>query len=412
MKKIIRLALADYQRRWNKPVLILLYVLTPVVITVIMWLAFGGGSSGNDFAPLRIAVVNHDQDGLVSNFLVSALNNERAKEHITTFVVGEEEARDLINHRKVSGIIILPEGFTEDILNDRKTEITLIKNPTETIYPMIAETGLELVKDATNYLLAIFHDEIEVIREAVKKEEKINSADLVSLYDNMDDKISRIVPLFKEEKIAVEDVTEEKKETSLAIYFFAGMSFFFLFFISNAILNDMVKERNRFIIRRLFLSELKKREYYFARLISVTVFLFTIELALAVTGRLLFGITVTSLSWLLAGLLLAALVLSLCSAFIMGISKNEKQAHNYGMIFVFLFAILGGSLIPVSALPAAVQRISVISPLYYLTQSMIALSTQDMAGFYRMLTITSLIAAGLFVVAYFLNIRALKKAVG
>jgi len=157
---------------------------------------------------------------------------------------------------------------------------------------------------------------------------------------------------------------------------------------------------------------LKKREYYFARLISVTVFLFTIELALAVTGRLLFGITVTSLSWLLAGLLLAALVLSLCSAFIMGISKNEKQAHNYGMIFVFLFAILGGSLIPVSALPAAVQRISVISPLYYLTQSMIALSTQDQEGFYRMLTIASLIAAGLFGVAYFLNIRTLKKAVG
>ncbi len=411
MRKIVRLAISDYKRRWNKPVLILLYIFTPVVLSLIMWLAFGGAGKNHDFAPLRIAVVNKDKDGLLSEFMVNALNNEKTKKHIKTFIVTEEKAREMINHRKVSGIIIFPEGFSKDILNEKKTEITLIKNPTETIYPLIAETGLDLVKDGTNYFLAIFHDEIGVIRQAVEKDEKINSVTLTSMYNNIGDKITRLTPLFTDKKIVVEDIKKKKKGTSLAIYFFAGMSFFFMFFISNAILLDMVKERNKFIIKRLFLSELKKKEYYFARLVSTVVFIFTIELVLAVTGRLLFGIKVDSLFWLFAALVISALLLSLCSAFIMGISRNEKQAHNYGMIFVFLFAILGGSLIPVSALPAAVRGLSVISPLYYMTESMISLSTHDMDRFFQVLKIATIIAAGLFVISWFLNIKKLKKIV-
>ena len=411
MSKIINLAFSDFKRRWNKPALIILYIITPIIITFIMWIAFGGGSGSSGVSPLKIAVVNNDKGGVISDFLVNGLNNERVKDKIKTFVVSEEESFKLINSRKISGIIIIPKGFTKNILNRQKTEIKLIKNPTEIIYPMIAETGLNIVKDGTNYLLTIFKDEIEIIKNSVENKEKINSTVLVSLYDKIRDKIKKLVPLFEEQKIEIQDVTEEKKGGSLAIYFFAGMSFFFLFFISNAVLNDMVKERNKFIIKRLFLSELKKSEYYFSRLISVVIFLFTIEIFLAITGGLLFGIKVPSLFWLLSSLLISAIVLSLCSAIIMALSKNERQSHNLGMIFVFFFAILGGSLIPVSSLPPSVRGFSVFSPLYYITESTIALSTQRLDRFFHMMTIASLIAVGLFIISYLLNIKALKRVI-
>ncbi len=411
MRKILKLAVSDYKRRWNKPILILLYVFTPVIITLIMWMAFGGGSGGSGFAPLKLAIVNNDKGGVISDFFVNAFSNENAKDKIKAFVVKEPEAMKLINGRKVSGVMIIPKNFSKNILEMRKTEIKLIKNPTEMIYPMIAETGLNIIKDGTNYLLTIFKDEITIIRTAIEKKEKMDNMTFTTLYDKIGDKIKKIIPLFEEQKIEIKDVKEEEKKIPMAVFYFTGMAFFFLFFISNAVLNDMVKERNGFIIKRLFLSELKKSEYYFARILSVVLFMFTIEFVLAITGRLLFHITTDSIFWLLITLFLSAIILSLLSAVIMGLSNNERQVHNIGMIFVFLFAMLGGSLIPVSVLPASIRKFSVVSPLYYITESVISLVLQRMDKFYHLIISTSFIAIGLFILSYLLNIRALKKVV-
>ena len=411
MRKILKLAVSDYKRRWNKPILILLYVFTPVIITLIMWMAFGGGSGGSGFAPLKLAIVNNDKGGIISDFFVNAFSNENAKDKIKAFVVKEPEAMKLVNGRKVSGVMIIPKNFSKNILEMRKTEIKLIKNPTEMIYPMIAETGLNIIKDGTNYLLTIFKDEITIIRTAIEKKEKMDNTTFTTLYDKIGDKIKKIIPLFEEQKIEIKDIKEEEKKIPMAVFYFTGMAFFFLFFISNAILNDMVKERNGFIIKRLFLSELKKSEYYFARILSVILFMFTMELVLAITGRFLFHITTDSIFWLLITLFLSAIILSLLSAVIMGLSNNERQVHNIGMIFVFLFAMLGGSLIPVSVLPASIRNFSVISPLYYITESVISLVLQRMDKFYHLIISTAFIAIGLFILSYLLNIRALKKVV-
>ncbi len=411
MKKILKLAVSDYKRRWNKPILILLYIFTPVIITLIMWIAFGGGSGDSGFSPLKLAIVNNDKGGVISDFFVNAFSNDNARDKIKAFVVKEPEAMKLINRRKVSGVMIIPKNFSKNILEMKKTEIKLIKNPTEMIYPMIAETGLNIIKDGTNYLLTIFKDEITIIRTSIEKKEKMDNTTFTTLYNKIGDKIKKIIPLFKEQKIEVKDVKEEKKKIPMAVFYFTGMAFFFLFFISNAVLNDMVKERNSFIIKRLFLSELKKSEYFFARILSVILFMFTIELVLAITGRLLFHITTNSILWLLITLFLSAIILSLLSAVIMGLSNNERQVHNIGMIFVFLFAMLGGSLIPVSVLPASIRKFSVISPLYYITESVISLVLQRMDKFYHLIISTAFIAIGLFILSYLLNIRALKKVV-
>ncbi len=411
MRKILKLALSDYKRRWNKPVLILLYILMPVIITVVMWMAFGGGSSGSGFAPIKLAIVNNDKGGILSDFIVNAFSNEKSKDKIKAFVVSRKEADKLINNRKVSAVLIIPKNFSKKILKEEKTELTLIKNPTEIIYPMIAETGLNIVKDATNYFLTIFKDEIATIRTSIENKKSINSVAFTSLYDKIEKKIKKLIPLLKEQKIEIKDIKKEKKNIPMAVFFFPGMSVFFLFFISNAIFTDMVKERNKFIIKRLFLSELKKFEYYFARLFSVIFFVFTIEVFLTITGRILFNLKADSIFWLFISLLLSSTILSLLSATIMAISNNEKQVKNIGMIFIFLFAILGGSIIPVSFLPFSIRSFSIISPLYYIIESFIALVLQKQGEFFHMIFLSSIIASGLFIVAYILNMKALKKVV-
>ncbi len=411
MKKVLKLSAIDYKRRWNKPTLVLIHILSPVLLTLIMWFALGGGGSGSGFSPVKLAIVNRDKGKLISDFLEGAFSNDNAKKYMDASSVSYDEAIKLINTRKVSAVIIIPEKFTEKLIKREKTDIRLIKNPTEVIYPMIAETGLNILKDGTNYILTIFGDEIETIRKAVVNKKKIDSDMLKNLYDSIEPKIKKIIPLFKDKKIEIKELTEKKKKASFVIYIFAGMSFFFLFFISNAILSDMVKERNKFIIKRLFLSELKKSEYFFSRILSSIVFVFTIEIILAVTGRLLFNLKTDSIFWLLITLIVSSLTLTMLSATIMGLSNNERQVNTLGMIFVFVFAILGGSLIPVSVLPPALSKFSVISPLFYITETVISLVVGNMERFYRMISIAFGISLFLLFLSYLLNIRALKKVV-
>ncbi len=411
MRKVLKLSAIDYKRRWNKPVLVLIYILSPVLITLIMWFAFGGDGSDSGFSPIKIAIVNNDKGKIISDFLEGAFSHEKAKKYINASSVSYDKAMELINNRKVSAVIIIPKKFSDRLIKRENTEMKLIKNPTEIIYPMIAETGMNILKDGANYILTIFGEEIETIRKAVDDKKNIDSAMFKNLYDSIEPKIKKIIPLFKDKKIKIEELTEKRKKTSFVIYIFAGMSFFFLFFISNAILNDMVKERNKFIIKRLFLSELKKSEYFFSRILSSIIFVFTIEIILAITGRLLFNLKTNNIFWLLITLIVSSVTLTVLSATIMGLSNNERQVNTLGMIFVFFFAILGGSLIPVSALPPSLSKFSVVSPLFYITESVISLVIGRMERFYNMIFVSFLISLFLLFLSYFLNIKALKKVV-
>ncbi len=411
MRKIFKLSLFEYKRKWNKPVLVLLYIFTPIIITLIMWFAFGGGSSGGNFAPIKIAIVNNDKEGIISKFFVNALSDEKLKDKIITKVVNIEESENLINNRKVSAILIIPENFSHDLIEMKKTHILLIKNPAQMIYPSIVEIGMNIVKDITNFMLTLFENEINMIKKSMDKGEKISNNDLIKLYEKSRVKIRKLIEIFNDRGIGIKEIKTKKKGGSYVIYIFSGMGFFFLFFISNAFLEDMVKDRKKFVLKRLFLSELKKSEYYFSKLLSAVIFLLTIELVLSLSGRIIFSIKTNNIFLLSIMLLVSSLMLSLISIFVVGISKNHNQVHNINMIIVFLFAILGGSLIPVSSLPSSVRMFSVISPLYYITQGINSLISGNLNEFYNDLLISSLIVLFLLFISYFVNIKALKRVI-
>jgi len=411
MRKILKLSLFEYKRKWNKPALVLIYILTPIIITLIMWFAFGGGTSGTGFAPIKIALVNNDKDGFISKFFINVLSDDRIKDKIITKVVNEKESEELINNRKVSAILIIPEKFSADLIDMKKTQISLIKNPSEIIYPSIVELGMNIVRDITNFMLTLFEDEIRLIKNSINKGEKINDKDFIKLYDKSRVKIERLIEIFYDRGIGVKEVKKEKKNVSFVIYIFSGMGFFFLFFISNAFLEDMVKDRNKLVLKKLFLTKLKKSEYYFSKLFSAVIFLLTIEIVLSISGRIIFNIKTNNIFLLIIMLVISSLMLSLISIFVVGISKNHNQVHNINMIIVFLFAILGGSLIPVSSLPSSIRIFSIISPLYYLTQGINSLILNNLNQFYNNLLISSLIIISLLFISYFVNIKALKRVI-
>ncbi len=405
MKKIFYLSKVEYKRRWVKPTIIILYIITPVLISFIMWVAFGGMNL-DKISPLKIAIVNKDKEGIVSNFFVNGFKGMEDRGFIQSKIVNEKIAKDLIEKRKVSAILIVPENFSKDILNYKKTELILIKNPSEVIYPMIAEEGIVITKDIINYFLTIFEDEIEVIKDVVVGKEDIS---VNRIYKSSEKKFRKILKIIMGEIIVLDEKQKEEQNENLAIYFFPGMSFFFLFFISNAFLFEIVKERKKFILKRMFLSGLKESEYYFSKIFGSLIILLLIEFLLSILGYYLFKIKVCSIFWLAVSLVLSALILVSFSALIMGISKNERGAQSIGMVFVFSFSIAGGALVPVRVLPESFRVFSHISPFYYITESIISISLSDMGRFFYSIKWGFVSFIILFLLGYCFNIKILKR---
>jgi len=411
MRRIIELFKADFKRRWNKPLLILLYLVSPIIFAAIMWLAFGGGGDG--FSPLNMAVVNKDKNGMISDFLVNAFKNEQMEDRLKTYNTDKKTADKMLENGEISAILIIPENFTGDFFDEKNPSLILKKNPAHQIYPEMSETILEILKEAVDYLLTFFYDEFQILKNAFENEGNITEEKLINLYDDMKNKIEIIVKIVEEPSIGLDEVKEkeEKEKVPITVYFFPGLSFFFMFFIASAALTDSVKERSKFILKRLFASNLRKYEYALSKILSCVIFILVIEIVLSIAGYMFFSLTVESVLLFLGLIFIAAVLITSLFVIITSISEKETQVHNISMIFIFLFAILGGSMIPVQNLPDFLKSIAFISPIYHINNATISIILGDMGKFDLYFTNSIIIGLILFIVGFIFNIKALKRVI-
>jgi ABC-type Na+ efflux pump permease subunit len=379
-----------------------------------MWMAFGSSSS-TGIAPLNLALVNNDTGGIVSEFLQTGLQNEKVRERVKVVPLSLKDAKKRMRDGDFSAIVVIPEKFTKDFLAEKNPALTLIKNPTQMIYPEMAETFFYILKDGVNYFMTLFYDEYKLVKSGFDNNTSLDSSTLFQFYSLSRDKFKKIYELFQKLPVKIEGVknsTETRNDqnsSSFIMYVLPGMSFFFLFFFANSVLTDYVKEREKFILKRLFVSKLSHSEYLAARFLSSVLFIFTIEIIMSILANLIFSLRISNLLNYGIFLLVAAILITALFLILAGLTRNERQMSNISSIFIFFFAIIGGGMVPVNMLPDFLQRISFLSPIAHLKNGVVALLANNPDQFFTSLYISLLIMLGCIVFAYVLNIRSLRR---
>src|SRR5262245_8047917 len=125
-----RLLVKDLRRARRNPWPYLIHLSLPLVITALIGIAFGGGSSKDKgLGKIKVAVVDED-DSVLSGLLRGALNQGQAKQYLEPSFVTRAEGLRLINRNKVSAVWIIPKGFAKNfLLGDAAARFELIKNP-------------------------------------------------------------------------------------------------------------------------------------------------------------------------------------------------------------------------------------------------------------------------------------------
>jgi ABC-2 type transport system permease protein len=155
--KILDIAFKDLTRSFRSAFAIGMMVIAPLLLTGLIYFAFGGMSGGDvSMTAIKVGVVNSDQlpadavlEAPIGDNIRSMFFDESVRSWIAaTDYSDEASARAAVNKQEIGVAVIIPQNFTERYLSGEKDmPVTIISDPTLSIGPAVVEDMVTMMVD-------------------------------------------------------------------------------------------------------------------------------------------------------------------------------------------------------------------------------------------------------------------------
>ncbi|HNS21637.1 MAG TPA: ABC transporter permease [Sedimentisphaerales bacterium] len=194
MKTIWTLVKKDLLRDARHPWGLIVFMMIPVLTAVVMSLVFSPRSDLQKNIQIDLAVLDRDDDFL-SRVLRSVAGQGQAAENLRLHLVKTEaEGIRLVEKRKVSAFVVLPENLTVDLLDGAPTKLTLYKNPAQAILPRVVEEGLLIVCIGVSEALDLLQPQIKGIRDMIERDEMPRSLEVAQIGSSSIERMRTVEP--------------------------------------------------------------------------------------------------------------------------------------------------------------------------------------------------------------------------
>jgi ABC-2 type transport system permease protein len=155
--KILDIALKDLTRSFRSAFAIGMMVVAPLLLTALIYFAFGGMSGGNGSMPaIQVGVVNADQlpaDAVLDAPLGDNIRSMFFDESVTSWITArdypdEARARAALNAQEIGVAVIIPDNFTARYLSGEKdVQVLIVSDPTLSIGPAVVQDMVTMMVD-------------------------------------------------------------------------------------------------------------------------------------------------------------------------------------------------------------------------------------------------------------------------
>jgi ABC-2 type transport system permease protein len=350
--------------------------------------------------PFAIALVDNEnttQTRMIENQLINVgIFSEiiRADEHT---------AMSMLSEKKVGGVIIIPDGFTNSISLLENKPVSVVGSsamPLQAyVVKNVVESASNLVSAAQSAVITIYHYDKEAGITAGKLDERYNGVALKYILTALD-------------RISLFSANDEgyRYGVSPAEYFTAALITVFMLFAGMPGMKMMVMERSSGIAKRLRSTPVKMGQIVLSKLI-VSILLLILQ-----SGTI---IILTSAffnnHWgAPAGKILVhfgSIILAVClwSIFVATVSPSPASADIAGSLGILLMAVIGGSIYPLYSMPRLIRSISVLTVNRWAMDGFLALFSGDYAAYAG---IYSLVPVAMSCVLFTASVLVLKYARG
>ena len=369
---IWQLIYKDILRRFKSPLGVIVLTAMPLIFTLLMGFVFAPNDNGDTLPKIHLFIEDHD-NSVASNFISGAFTKDQLGEMFQVDMITDSSGRKQMNQGKASALLIIPAKFGDSLLNEKPVALELIKNPAQAFGPKIAEEVVDVMVEAGNRLLRLADTPLGYIRKAQDGDVDLSDAQIaliaVQFYRLAKNFENYIFP----PKIELNTQEEKKEEddgfdlNKLFAYLLAGITVMSLLFMMEVLARDMFQEQENHTLYRLLVSPVNLLNMISAKLIFFVIWGFVSHTLVWLIGDLFMGIDLAVGQWIkiliFSIVMLAALssIINILYSFI----KTRNQAQSIAPAVIIFFSMLGGSMIPIENLPGFVQKVAVISPVYW-----------------------------------------------
>jgi ABC-2 type transport system permease protein len=152
MKKILAISIKDTLVRFTSPMEWLFFLILPIVFTVVIGASSGPSSDGR----VKMLVVDQAKNTL-SETLISTLD---ASTSVKIEQKTLEDATAVLDQKKVSTVLIIPENFSQESLQNQNAELELQQLPNNT-ESLIAQQAVQAVLSRVSSVVDIANSSVE-----------------------------------------------------------------------------------------------------------------------------------------------------------------------------------------------------------------------------------------------------------
>jgi ABC-2 type transport system permease protein len=367
---VLRITAKDLRRRARGPLAPLVMLAFPFVFAGLIALAFGGG--GGHAAPrFRVALVDED-GGLVARFVNAAFTSEQAAKFLEVTPVDLPHAMRLIERNRAGGAIVIPVGFSEAVLDRRPASLRVIRNPASAI-------GAQATEETAAFLAVLLEGATDVLAEPLGRVRAMmqtggaggwapdaSVSDIAVEVNRSLRPAGRFLfpPAIRLRKPAAPAGEAQGNFRLIFQSVLPGMAVFELFFLATGLMADLFRERSHGTLGRQLTLPVRASSVVLGKILATMAIGAIVAAAMAAVSGILLGVradlpafAVLSLAFLLAVTGFVTLLYSF--------ARDERQGGTINSITLMVMAFLGGSFIPLEALPAFVRGIAPVTLNYW-----------------------------------------------
>ena len=361
----------------------ILYLFLLPIIFMTLFAGIGAATDiGTEDRVIPLPVVNLDPGGQKSGEFMDALLDST---QVEVALYEEAEARELINQKEIDFILFIPVNFDNDLNADKKVFMKLL------VHPNAQSLDVNTVERVANkagrsvMLMDYFSGQLNLFRtmQALNpRVQQIVTEERIKLQAETQMEQSKERPLVSvlETTPAALSTEEEVQIPELGQIAAVGFTVMFVFLAAQNTAQSIYDEKLIGTFRRLLISPISKIGLLGGKLLPNFLLTLVQVLVMFTAGILLLpllGVDSLDLSSDPLALALASLAIALCSTslgiLIAAIAKTQGQIGGVSNFFLWIAALIGGSIIPSFFLPDLVNSIARFVPQYWANQAFFGL---------------------------------------
>ena len=362
MRFIWSTAVKDWRRRLRNPLEIFMWIGIPLVVGLLITLAFGGRDGPRPQA--HVFVADNDKSFL-SRFLVGALSQDAAGGFIRAEAVAENEGRALMDKGKATGLIVIPKGFSQAVLREQPATLELVTNPSETILPGMVEEGLSILVDGTFYLHRLVGDDLKAFADGPPEGTKTFPDESIAEFSTrINQAMNRMSGYLSPLAFKLETAVDKKEGEGLSFefLFLPSILFMSLLFMARGLSDDLWEERNLRTLRRIVSSPQNVVSFLVGKVLSSAAIIFLVCLVALSAGYALLQLNISTMPTAILWTTLSGTMLATGMTAIQLFTTSQRAGNILTLALTFPLMMAGGSFFPFEAMPGWMAAIGTRTP--------------------------------------------------